>query len=155
MIRPIGGMSMLPVVLALQTVVVVQVLEAAALILGTIYLVRRLRAAEAEARRRDVAQARMMAVALSNLEVVVRAARADSATYLQAVFTGVQGLARNLDAARESSAQTLEELKRRAQAATEPPPADPVAEPVTKTLDDVRPVEVVRLRETRSRRKSR
>src|SRR5471030_397441 len=101
MIRPIGGTSMLPVVLALQTVVVVQVLEAAALILGTLYLVRRLRAAEAEARRRDVAQARAMAAALSSLEGVVRAARADSATYLQAVFTGVQGLARNLDARSE------------------------------------------------------
>jgi hypothetical protein len=146
---------MLPVVLALQTVVVVQVLEAAALILGTLYLVRRLRAAEAEARRRDVAQARAMAAALSSLEGVVRAARADSATYLQAVFTGVQGLARNLDAARESSAQTLEELKRRAEPATELPPTAPVADSLTHTLDDARPVEVVRLHDTGSRRKSR
>jgi len=146
---------MLPVVLALQTVVVVQVLEAAALILGTLYLVRRLRAAEAEARRRDVAQARAMAAALSSLEGVVRAARADSATYLQAVFTGVQGLARNLDAARESSAQTLEELKRRAEPATELPPTAPVADSLMHTLDDARPVEVVRLHDTGSRRKSR
>jgi len=136
-------------------VVVVQVLEAAALILGTLYLVRRLRAAEAEARRRDVAQARAMAAALSSLEGVVRAARADSATYLQAVFTGVQGLARNLDAARESSAQTLEELKRRAEPATELPPTAPVADSLTHTLDDARPVEVVRLHDTGSRRKSR
>jgi hypothetical protein len=147
-------MSMLPVVLALQTVVLVQVLETLALILGAIYLVRRLAAAEAESRRRDQAQARVLAAALSDLEVTVRAARADSATYLQAVFTGVQGLARNLDAARESSAQTLEELRRRAEPLSEEPAElDPEAEP--NTLEEARPVEVVRLRETRSRRKSR
>jgi hypothetical protein len=154
---------MLPVVSALQMVVVVQILQAVALFVGTIYLVRRLAGAEAENQRRAQAQARGLAAEMSNLEATVRAARGETASYLEAVFTGIQGLALNLDAARETSTQALEELKKRAGVTGEHTPVeadDPEPEPVpssttARTLEEVRPADLLRLREQRSRRKTR
>ncbi|HEX4383061.1 MAG TPA: hypothetical protein VH083_08940 [Myxococcales bacterium] len=154
---------MLPVVSALQIVVVVQVLQAVALIVGTVYLVKRLGWAEAESQKRAQAQARGLAAEMSNLEATVRSARGETASYLEAVFTGIQGLALNLDAARETSTQALEELKKRAGVTGEHTPvesADPEPEPTpssttARTLEEVRPADLLRLREQRSRRKTR
>jgi hypothetical protein len=169
-----GGTSMLPVVVALQTVVVVQIVEAIALIAATIYLLRKLSAVEAERSKREQAQARALTAELSNLEATIRSTRAETATYLEAVFTGVRGLAQNLDAARTTSAQTLEELKRSSpppgeapvteqQFATSttrlppppgvraPPPPPEDDEGQGRTLDDARPVRLV---EQQSRRKA-
>jgi hypothetical protein len=170
-----GGTSMLPVVVALQTVVVVQIVQAVALIVATIYLLRKLAAVEAERSKREQAQARALTAELSNLEATVRAARAETATYLEAVFTGVRGLAQNLDAARTTSAQTLEELKRTSPPPNElplaeqmvapstrlpplpgmrtpPPPPAEEAERPERTLEDPRPVRLVET--TQPRRKA-
>jgi hypothetical protein len=153
---------MLPVVSALQMVVVIQILQAVALIVATLYLVRRLAGAEAESQKRAQAQARGLAAEMSNLEATVRAARGETASYLEAVFTGIQGLALNLDAARETSTQALEELKKRAGVTGEHTPveaADPepeaAASTTARTLEEVRPADLLRLREQRSRRKTR
>jgi hypothetical protein len=160
-----GGTSMLPVVVALQTVVVVQIVEAIALIAATIYLLRKLAAVEDERSKREQAQARALTAELSNLEATIRASRAETATYLEAVFTGVRGLAQNLDAARTTSAQTLEELKRSSPPGEAPAPEQQFAAPTGwlpppagvrtpppppqddegqgRTLDDARPVRLV------------
>jgi uncharacterized membrane-anchored protein YhcB (DUF1043 family) len=149
----------------LQMVVVVQIVQALALIVGTVYLVRRLAWAEAESQKRAQAQARGLAAEMSNLEATVRQARGETASYLEAVFTGIQGLALNLDAARETSTQALEELKKRAgvtgehtpvpAAEAEEPEPEPAAPGTNRTLEEVRPGDLLRLRETRGRRKTR
>jgi hypothetical protein len=103
---------------------------------------------------------------MSNIEATVRQSRAETASYLEAVFTGIQGLALNLDAARETSTQALEELKKRAGVTGEhtpvvSEPAEPEPEPASttvttnRTLEEVRPGDLLRLRETRGRRKTR
>src|SRR3954465_86243 len=145
---------MLPVVVALQTVVVVQIVEAVAVALGIVYLLRRIRTLEEERKRREQAAARALTAELSNLEATVRAARAETATYLEAVFSGVRGLALNLDAARNTSAETLEELKQRStppapQAPFPPPPPADSDDRMGRTLDDARPVRLVEVKQPR------
>jgi hypothetical protein len=103
---------MLPVVDALQVVVAVQVLQGMALLVGIIYLARRLKSVTEDITWRDRAQVQPLAGELCRLEATVRAARAESATYLEAVFTGVRGISNNLDAARATAAETLNELRR-------------------------------------------
>lgn len=103
---------MVPVVVALQVVVAVQILQGLALLGGIIYVARRLKAATEDIHWRDRAQVQPLARELSKLDATVRAARAEAATYLEAVFTGVRGLSSNLDAARATAAETLTELRR-------------------------------------------
>lgn len=115
------------VALALQVVVVVLALQGVALLLGLIWLGRRLKQVTEEINWRDRAQVQPLARALSMLESTVRGGRAESANYLEAVFSGVRGIARNLDLVRTTAAQTLAHVQWQADAAE--------------------PVEVVQLRE--------
>jgi hypothetical protein len=103
---------MSPVFDALQVVVVVQVLQGLALLVGIVYLARRLKAVAEEIVWRDRAQVQPLAGELCKLDAAVRGARAEAATYLEAVFTGVRGISNNLDAARVTAAETLDELRR-------------------------------------------
>ncbi len=119
-----GGFKMLPVVDVLQLVVAVQVLQGLALLVGILYLARRLKSVAEDITWRDRAQVQPLAGELSRLDATVRAARAETATYLEAVFTGVRGISSNLDAARTTAAETLNELRRqtaRPAAAVRPP----------------------------------
>ena len=87
--------SLLPVI---QGLVVGLAIQTAVLLFGAVYLVQRMRSQEAERRRRDRELRRALAAELAELRTTVRAARAEAATYLEAVFTGVRGLARNQEA---------------------------------------------------------
>jgi hypothetical protein len=107
----------------LQVVVVVQVLQGLALLVGILYLTRRLKAVTEEIVWRDRAQVQPLAGELCKLDAAVHAARAEAATYLEAVFTGVRGISNNLDAARVTAAETLDEVRR--QPAHPAPPARP------------------------------
>jgi hypothetical protein len=158
---------MAPLVVALQTMVAIQALQAVALVLAVVYLVRRLRFEAAQNRRHESAQLQLLAAGLAKLGVTVGAARAESATFLEAVFSGVRGMARNLDAARATSAQTLEEMRRRFDplgSDPSPQPSEAPAEVGRLELDALRPgrslqesrlAEMVRLRETQARRRLR
>ena len=105
---------MAPVFDALQLIVVVQALQGLALLVGVLYLMRRLKAVTEEIVWRDRAQVQPLAGELCKLDATVRAARAEAATYLEAVFTGVRGISNNLDAARATAAETLTELRQQA-----------------------------------------
>jgi uncharacterized membrane-anchored protein YhcB (DUF1043 family) len=147
---------MLPVLFALQGMIVVQAIQALALLLAVAYLAHRFSAEAAESRRRDREQVQAVAAELNALRATVKAARAESATYLEAVFSGVRGMARNLDAARDTSAQTLEELRRRSGPESTPDLAvDTSADPLRgdavpsrrpRVLEE-RCMEIVRLRD--------
>jgi len=113
---------MLPVVDALQVVVAVQILQGVVLLGGIVYLARRLRSVAEDVTWRDRAQVQPLAGELSRLDATVRAARAEAATYLEAVFTGVQGISNNLDAARATAAETLNELRQQPSQGARPPP---------------------------------
>jgi len=144
------GNSMSSSLLVLQAVVAFQAIQALALLLAVGYLSQRLRTEAVESRRRERAQMQDLAAELDQLRAIVRAARAESATYLEAVFSGVRGMARNLDAARDSVAQTLQELRRRpepspvAGPALDPPPDDSATVGGAPSREEMRP-EVVRL----------
>ena len=101
------------VVLALQVVVAVQVLQGVALFLGLVWLSRRLRAATEEIAWRDRAQVQPLARGMSELESNVRGARAEAATYLEAVFSGVRGIIRGLDQMRETNARFMQQVQKR------------------------------------------
>ena len=96
---------MSPVLLIMQGVVLVVAMQTLIALIGVAYLVHWMKVREAEQRQRDRALRAAIAADVAELRTTVRAARAEAATYLEAVFTGVRGLARNLDAAREASAQ--------------------------------------------------
>lgn len=102
------------VVLALEVVVAVQLLQGFALLLGFVFFARRLKAVTEDIIWRDRAQIQPIAAELSKVDATVRAARAEAATYLEAVFTGVRGVSRNLDATRAAAAEALAELRHRA-----------------------------------------
>jgi hypothetical protein len=106
---------MASVVLALQVVVVVVALQGVALLLGFFWLERRLKLVTEEISWRDRDQVQPLARALSSLESTVRGGRAESASYLEAVFTGVRGISRNLDLLRAITAQTLAHAQWRAE----------------------------------------
>ena len=122
---------MAPVVDALQVVVAVQLLQGLALLVGMLYLVRRLKALTEDIMWRDRAQVQPLAGELCRLDATVRASRAEAATYLEAVFTGVRGLSNHLDAARVTATETLNELRRHAlrpASAEQPPKSRPQGE---------------------------
>ena len=102
------------VVLALEVVVAVQLLQGFALLLGFVFLARRLKTVTEDIVWRDRAQIQPIAAELARVDANVRAARAEAATYLEAVFTGVRGMSRNLDATRATAAEALAELRHRA-----------------------------------------
>jgi hypothetical protein len=108
---PVGSVKMASVVLALEVVVAVQLLQGLALLLGFLFFSRRLKVVTEEITWRDRAQIQPIATELSKLDASVRAARAEAATYLEAVFTGVRGMSRNLDATRATAAEALNELR--------------------------------------------
>jgi hypothetical protein len=109
---------MAPVVVALQVVVAVQLLQGVALALAVVYLARRLKAVTEDITWRDRAQVQPIASELNKLGASVRAARAEAATYLEAVFTGVRGMSRNLDATRAA----LDEVRRQSAPTAQRPP---------------------------------
>jgi hypothetical protein len=111
---------MLPVVDALQVVVVLQALQGLVLLLAILYLARRLKLVTEEIVWRDRSQVQPLAEKLIRLDAAARAARAENATYLEAIFTGLRGMSRNLDAARATAVETLDELRRQS---TAPPPS--------------------------------
>jgi hypothetical protein len=146
---------MLPVVSALQVVVVVQALQTLALVAAVAYVIGRLKATVAETRLREEEREQATAAELKRMEATVRAARAEAATFLQSIFTGVQGIARNLDATRTTTAEALEELRQKAAAPpAEPPPTPPrppseETQPLYRTMEEPRPVELFELRRRR------
>ena len=77
------------------------------------------------------------------VERQVRAARNESATFLEAIFTGVRGLARNVDATRTTTVETLEELRKKIPVEPEEPadagrPFDTVPETSPPGLEELR-----------------
>jgi hypothetical protein len=164
---------MLPVVSALQAVVAVQVIQTLALAVAVLYILRRFASDQAESRRRaqereeslaselrrlvaeraeDRRQANereaSIATELRKLEGTVRAARAETATFLPSIFAGVQGIARNLDATRSSTAEALDQLRPKP---AEPPPMPPQAAEdqapgAHRTIEEPRPAELLKLR---------
>ncbi|HUJ27379.1 MAG TPA: hypothetical protein VLW85_15245 [Myxococcales bacterium] len=88
---------MSPVLLVMQGVVAVVAVQTLVLLAGVAYLVHWLRCREAERRRRDRALRMALAAEIAELRTTVRAARAEAATYLEAVFTGVRQIVREAD----------------------------------------------------------
>jgi hypothetical protein len=105
------------------TLVALCVLASATLVALVIalQLARQIRAERGESARREAALRESIAAQLSQIEGRLVAHRNESALFLQAIFTGVQGLARNLDAARSTTAMTLEEVRQKLPAPGEHP----------------------------------
>jgi hypothetical protein len=108
---------MLPVVNALQMVVAVQVIQTLALAAAVVFVLRKLKAGLAQHEQRQQQRDEALTAELKRFELQMRAARAESAQYLESVFSGVQGILRNLDATRsaigelkpQDKARTIEE----------------------------------------------
>ena len=88
---------MTPILLVMQGVVLVGAVQTLALLVGVAWLVHWTRAREAERRDRDRALRIALAAEIAELKTLVRASRAETATYLEAVFTGVRALLRDED----------------------------------------------------------